>query len=98
MGMVDGQMSDGHVYYMNCIPVIVENSINTWLAVLSVCLCYQRLLENMHEMNKMPTNKESELNTLPCSFKYEDNTCETDRMASHIKEEIKRNHRSSGPG
>lgn len=59
VGVVDVQMSDGHVYYMDCIPVIVENSINTWLAVLSVCLCYQRLLENMHEMSKMPTSKES---------------------------------------
>lgn len=33
-------------------PVIAENFINTWLAVLSVCLCYKMLLENMHEVEQ----------------------------------------------
>lgn len=52
MGVVDGQMSDRHVYSMDCIPVLVENSINTWLAVLSVCLSYKMLLGNMHEIEQ----------------------------------------------
>lgn len=52
MGVVDIQMSDRHVYSMDCIPVLVENSINTWLAVLSVCLSYKMLLENMHEIEQ----------------------------------------------
>lgn len=97
MGVVEGQRSDGHVYYMDCIPVIVENAINTWLAVLSVCLCYQRLLENMHEVNKMLTSKEGELNTFPVAPNMKIIHVKQ-RMASHIREEIKSNHMSSGPG
>lgn len=52
MGVLDGQVSDGHAYYVDCIPVIVENFINTWLAVLSACLCYKMLLENKHEVEQ----------------------------------------------
>lgn len=32
--------------------VILEISINIWLAVLSVHLCYKMLLENMHEIEQ----------------------------------------------
>lgn len=67
MGVLDGQVSDGHAYYVDCIPVIVENFINTWLAVLSACLCYKCCWKTNMKWNKMASSKESGLNTLPCN-------------------------------
>lgn len=65
--MVGGQMSEGHVYSMDCIPVIEENSTNTWIAVLGVCLCYKMLLENMHVMEQN-ANQQREWTVYPSLY------------------------------
>lgn len=42
MRVVDGQMGDGHVYYMEHIPSIEENLIYIHLSVLSVSVCVRK--------------------------------------------------------
>lgn len=48
MGMADGQMADGHVYYMECIPFIEENDV--YIQLISSLCVYKMVLENMLSM------------------------------------------------
>lgn len=48
MEMVDGQMADRHVYYMECIPITEENDI--YMQLISSLCVYKMMLENMLSM------------------------------------------------
>lgn len=48
VGMVDGQMADEHIYYMECILFIEENDI--YIQLISFVCVYKMVLENMLSM------------------------------------------------